>query len=168
MAKRLAAVTGEFYAAEAASFSKPHQNSWEGWKKIVELLAVEGRHELRVTDIASGNLRFGRFLAQILPDVRIAYEAIDSCRPLIDEERLPQNILAHCYVHDIVDGLLNEGDMLPQRLAPADLVACFGFLHHVPGGEPRLHLVQKLVDAAAPGGHHRACPLAFRRRSGKR
>ncbi|MGN0071064.1 MAG: hypothetical protein ACI361_04405 [Atopobiaceae bacterium] len=152
LARRLAAVTEEFYAAEASSFSETRNSAWEGWTRIAELLAQEGRHELRVADIASGNLRFGTFLGDALPDVRIAYEAVDSCQPLMDKGRLPDNVSATCHVHDIVESLLDGKDVLPQGLGPADCVACFGFLHHVPGMELRLHLVQELVGAAVPGG----------------
>ena len=152
LARRLAAVTEEFYAAEASSFSETRNSAWEGWTRIAELLAQECRRKLRVADIASGNLRFGTFLGDALPDVQIAYEAVDSCQPLMDRGRLPGNVSATCYVRDIVDGLLDGEDALPEGLAPADLVCCFGFLHHVPAEELRLHLVQELVDAAAPGG----------------
>lgn len=152
LTRRLAAVTEAFYAAEAASFSGTRQSAWEGWRRVAELLSAEDKRELRVADIASGNLRFGRFLGEALPDMHIAYEAVDSCQPLMDEGRLPGNVTSTCYVHDIVESLLDGEDALPQGLGPADCVACFGFLHHVPGMELRLHLVQGLVGAAAPGG----------------
>ena len=84
LARRLMQLTEAFYAQEAQSFSQTRRVAWEGWRKIFSLLAAEGRPSLSVTDVASGNGRFGRALAEALPQVRIRYQAIDSCAPLMD------------------------------------------------------------------------------------
>ena len=46
LARRLAAVTEKFYAAEASSFSETRNSAWGGWTRIAELLAQECRHKL--------------------------------------------------------------------------------------------------------------------------
>ncbi|MEE8681900.1 MAG: class I SAM-dependent methyltransferase [Olsenella sp.] len=153
LARRLVQLTEAFYAQEAQSFSSTRKAAWEGWRKIFSLLAVEGRPSLSVTDVASGNGRFGRALAEALPQVRIRYQAIDSCAPLMDEAPgWPASIEAACFEQDLITPLLEGAKALPSGIESADLLCCFGFLHHVPGAGLRLRFVQELVDATAAGG----------------
>ena len=153
LARRLVRLTEAFYAQEAQSFSRTRRVAWEGWRKIFSLLAAEGRPSLSVTDVASGNGRFGRALAEALPQVRIHYQAIDSCVPLMDEAPIwPASIEAACFEQDLITPLLEGAKALPSGIEPADLLCCFGFLHHVPGAGLRLRFVQELVDATAAGG----------------
>ncbi|MCI6261642.1 MAG: class I SAM-dependent methyltransferase [Olsenella sp.] len=152
-ARRLVELTEAFYAQEAQSFSSTRKAAWEGWRKIFSLLAAEGRLSLSVTDAASGNGRFGRALAEALPQVRIRYQAIDSCAPLMDEApSWPASLEATCFERDLIAPLLEGAKALPSGIEPADLLGCFGFLHHVPDKSLRLRFVQELVDATAAGG----------------
>lgn len=152
-ARRLVELTEAFYAQEAQSFSQTRRVAWEGWRKIFSLLAAEGRPSLSVTDVASGNGRFGRALAEALPQVRIRYQAIDSCVPLMDKAPgWPASIEAACFEQDLITPLLEGMPCLPSGIEPADLLCCFGFLHHVPEERLRLRFVQELVDATAAGG----------------
>ena len=153
LAQRLVKLTESFYQTEASSFSATRTRGWEGWERLFRLLAAERPDKLVVSDVAAGNGRFGRALADALPDVCIRYQAIDSCAPLMDEAKTwPRSVEAVRFEHDLIVPLLEGRPALPPALEPADLVCCFGFLHHVPSTEARLRLVQELVDAAVPGG----------------
>ncbi len=153
LAQRLMKLTESFYQTEASSFSETRTRGWEGWGRLFRLLAAEGPDKLVVSDVAAGNGRFGRALADALPDVRIRYQVIDSCAPLMDEAKAwPHSVDAVRFERDLIAPLLERRPALPSELEPADLVCCFGFLHHVPSTEARLQLVQELVDAAVPGG----------------
>ena len=56
---------------------------------------------------------------------------------------------------DILD-VLSAGTAEPTHVGfdapPCDLVACFGFLHHVPGWGNRVRLLRELGGHVAPGG----------------
>lgn len=68
LALRLCALTGEFYRANAESFSQTRQSPWQGWVRLLEVVeAASGQEPLRVLDLACGNLRFERYLADALP-----------------------------------------------------------------------------------------------------
>lgn len=153
LASYLVRLTETFYAKEAQSFSSTRRGAWEGWDKLFGLLAAEGRTSLSVSDVASGNGRFGCALAEALPHVRIRYQAIDSCAPLMGEAAgWPASLEAACFEQDLIAPLLGGTASLPVGIGLANLVCCFGFLHHVPGEELRPRFVQELVDAAAAGG----------------
>ena len=69
LAERLNALNTAFYAENAASFSETRQAPWPGWHRCAKLIGALGAaHDhtqgLHVVDVASGNLRFERFLAR--------------------------------------------------------------------------------------------------------
>lgn len=99
--RRLNALTSDFYAREAASFSATRLAPWHGWEKawgiiathdpvLATLARVDGAHEgelpsvtepLAVLDLGCGNLRFERFLAKrVAGPVRVV--ATDNCPDL--------------------------------------------------------------------------------------
>ncbi|HAM16387.1 MAG TPA: hypothetical protein DCP91_11160 [Eggerthellaceae bacterium] len=54
---------------------------------------------------------------------------------------------------DVTSALLQGRDPLRDlAIAPCDLVACFGFAHHVPGARARTALLESLLGACRPGG----------------
>ena len=156
LAYRLAAMNRGFYDAHAEAFSATRRSSWAGWERAVDaagLLPAAPGPALRVLDVACGNLRFERFLGEALPGRAIEAVCVDACEPLVaSAEALPQNVQARFVCSDIVGALL-AGDALPWDDGAFDLVACFGFFHHVPGGNARERLMRGLARAAAPGGH---------------
>ena len=58
------------------------------------------------------------------------------------------------YQHLDIVGALIAGKSLARCIAaPAcDLTACFGFLHHVPGAEARMAVLDALIEKTRPGG----------------
>lgn len=86
LALRLCALTGEFYRANAESFSQTRQSPWQGWVRLLEVMDARAaeRELLRVLDVACGNLRFERYLADALPGRMLSGWAVDNCEPLVE------------------------------------------------------------------------------------
>ncbi|MBM6942744.1 class I SAM-dependent methyltransferase [Collinsella intestinalis] len=168
VARKLIALNNRFYRSHAASFSATRSTPWTGWEKVARLVeAARGKTggaaafptSLHVLDVACGNMRLARFLAQALPQERIVYHGIDRCAPLAQTAETPN-------ATDRLSIAFHEADILERLLAPGtrtlsptgrelpagELVACFGFMHHVPGEALRAALLRELVAQAAPGG----------------
>lgn len=158
LARRLEEMNRGFYARQAQSFSDTRQNPWPGWGRCLESVgdALLGPGA-RVLDVACGNMRFERFLAMRgqAPEAHVL--AVDSCDALaagadlrdcaaagLDVSFAPFDVLEALRGEDGLAGLLGE--------SAYDLVACFGFFHHVPGADARARLAGELCRLAAPGG----------------
>ncbi|WP_251179037.1 class I SAM-dependent methyltransferase [Adlercreutzia agrestimuris] len=167
---QLISATQAFYARHAASFSQTRQHSWEGWLRLVppleELAAAKNAAraddcEITLLDVACGNFRFARFLADQLDRYSWRVYGIDSCDDLA--EYAPQELervhttFTH---HDVISALVTSDKQTPSGAEkwnnlPSqefDAVVCFGFMHHVPTYELRQRLMSLLVGAVCPGG----------------
>lgn len=178
-------VNAAFYTRAAPSFSATRHAPWPGWTRCLadaraaavipagragDAAAAEASRRLagqplRVRDVACGNLRFARFLAEQLPNATIDYHGVDACDALPDRTGIPARVRVRLTRHDVVSALLAEdmrgvGDAGSDGdgRADADLVACFGFLHHVPGAVTRARLMRELVAGTRPGG---VCLVSF-------
>ena len=158
VARRMNRLNESFYRDNARSFDQTRQGAWPGWEHCLgpamNVLSQDGG--ARILDVASGNLRFARYLAERLPGARVSYHGIDSCPELARDVRLPEGWEVTLQELDVVDALLGEGpdEGLGARLkgGAADLVACFGFFHHVPTIEARRRLLQELLSYTRAGG----------------
>ena len=140
-----------FYEQNAESFSQTRQSAWNGWTRLlshIEHLA-SNRHPLRVLDVACGNLRFERFLADELGQELFDFSACDNCDALVTGSF---DIPCTFSEIDIVDELADGSSSCIGAKGAYDLVTCFGFFHHVPSADMRNALLRSLIDAAAPGG----------------
>ncbi|MDO4503088.1 MAG: class I SAM-dependent methyltransferase [Coriobacteriia bacterium] len=164
VALQLAELNTRFYAEQAASFSSTRQSPWPGWRQVADLLVDLGEREapmrasVSLLDLACGNLRFERFLADERPQVDWRMVAVDNCVPLMDAGASADASAGECVAFAELDavGALVRGDFA-ERLdacAPQSLDASvsFGFLHHVPGFDRRAELLRALVNAVRPGG----------------
>lgn len=159
LALRLCALTGEFYRANAESFSQTRQSPWQGWVRLLEVMDARAaeRELLRVLDVACGNLRFERYLADALPGRMLSGWAVDNCEPLVEAgERSEfgplsrmsfQNLDA---IERLSAGCLREALEAPD--ASCDLAVSFGFMHHVPLERWRAELLRTLIAKVRPGG----------------
>lgn len=159
LALRLCALTGEFYRANAESFSQTRQSPWQGWVRLLEVMDARAaeREPLCVLDLACGNLRFERYLADALPGRMLSGWAVDNCEPLVEAgERSEfgplsrmsfQNLDA---IERLSAGCLREALEAPD--ASCDLVVSFGFMHHVPLERWRVELLRALVAKVRSGG----------------
>lgn len=173
-AQRLSDLTEAFYAQVSASFSATRDTPWDGWSRVLDEVQLPGDASgyVRVLDLACGNLRFERFLADALgggdstlriealahalggdkPTARIEAFAYDSCDDLVDIGALAG--VEVMYTHLDIAQALYAGDDLASRLGvqDCDLVVCFGFMHHLPLPEHRVLVLRALASCAAPGG----------------
>lgn len=174
-AHTLAALDRRFYERNAESFSATRRSAWPGWRCIAGQMEgrwgsgdprLTGAAPLRVLDVACGNLRFERFLREAFSQADIRAVGIDACASLVPNDGDAAFIEA-----DIISSLLaGESVVDDARLAfaaaPAgcaqaapsearaafDMVACFGFFHHVPTGGLRGRLLAWLLSHTAPDG----------------
>ena len=203
LALRLCSLTGEFYRANAESFSQTRQSPWQGWVRLLEvmglagektdckpgvLLAANGAAEgsvrrdacaaedegcgkscavadagasgqkpLCVLDLACGNLRFERYLADALPSRMLSGYAVDNCDPLVEAgERNESDALSRMSFQNL-DAIerLSAGCLREALEAPdtsCDLAVSFGFMHHVPLERWRVELLRALIAKVRPGG----------------
>lgn len=159
LALRLCALTGEFYRANAESFSQTRQSPWQGWVRLLEVMDARAaeRELLRVLDVACGNLRFERYLADALPGRVLSGYAVDNCDPLVEAgERNESDALSRMSfqnldaIERLSAGCLREALEAPD--ASCDLVVSFGFMHHVPLERWRVELLRALVAKVRSGG----------------
>ena len=142
--QHLNAINRDFYRATAADFSATRQRAWAGWQR---LLTAVGLPVASVLDIGCGNGRFARFLAGQQRQA-FAYHGIDNCAELL---AAAQRQLADT---SQLQSTLIEWDVVLHGLAgpPAQLVALFGLLHHVPGARQRRDLLRAAARSVLPGG----------------
>lgn len=167
-AQNLIDLNTRFYAEHAASFSATRSAPWEGWRHVADIARDrfgDTPVSLRVFDLACGNLRFERFLAEQLPHASLHVTAIDNCPALaVGTDQLARVDYRSL---DILTSLLaksdhgSDGAIADPRTsaldtafphANCDLAVCFGFMHHVPGAELRRAVLSRLIDGARPGG----------------
>ena len=157
LACRLEEMNRRFYELNADSFSSTRRGPWPGWGRCLDaasgMLPASGA---RMIDIACGNMRFERYLAESgrIPGSRVL--AVDSCVEFAEQEGLNRCAaggvdvsFARC---DVLEALRGEGLAALFGEGVHNLVACFGFFHHVPGADTRAQLAGELCRLAAPGG----------------
>lgn len=155
LAEKIAAINAEFYARVGASFDRTRQAPWEGWNRPVELAAEELGVSPRVLDLACGNLRFERFLAE--RGLSGEFLAVDISRELVDAgmtelEEGDAARIGFCEL-DIASAL--DTGSLGEELsfaAPFDLAVCFGFAHHLPLEKQREELLRSMLELTRAGG----------------
>lgn len=149
--RQLNALTSQFYEREAASFSATRQAPWRGWNRALDIIAqTDGtfrRHPLAVLDLACGNLRFERFLAERRVPIA-SVVAIDNCPALLDA---PDSAVAFRSC-DLIEALIADDFRASLPRATCDLAVAFGFMHHVAAFPLRIHVLEGLLDSLRPGG----------------
>jgi len=140
-----------FYHERGAEFSATRERPWDGWRRVLDHIELDRTTPLRVLDVGCGNARFATYLREHLPRTRrLVYEGIDASGRLlaIARERVAgRGIEASFRVANAV----READRAIPA-GPFDLVVLFGFLHHVPGFEMRLRVLDLGVSRLARTG----------------
>lgn len=153
-ARELIALNNRFYAEHAQSFSATRSAPWKGWARVLDTWR-EATDCSSLLDLACGNLRFEVFAARSLGETAQPiprFYCVDSCPQLADapQEDLPP---VRYQTLDMLDALLAGRDLASAIEAPrCSLVACFGFMHHIPGQETRRSFMRALVSKAEPHG----------------
>lgn len=154
-ARSLIALNRRFYDLYAESFSATREAPWPGWLRVLDealeqdVIRRDANKPVRILDVAAGNLRFERFLADKVPDMPLEFTALDSCAALADSAAPVANV-DFAQVDILAELLAGRG--LPVTDASFDLVVCFGFMHHVPGEALREALMRELARAVRPHG----------------
>lgn len=151
-ARYLARLNEEFYRLHHDSFSNTRQAPWPGWERSCRLVMDGLRQDatLRVLDLACGNLRFERFLLGFCPDTAFRIDALDSSRELAahGEDLLEAGVVRFIEA-DLTEPLPSNAVACRESY---DLAVCFGFMHHVPGFDRRLRMLEGMLAALRPGG----------------
>ena len=107
LARKLIACNNEFYRHHAASFSATRQAPWQGWTRIAETAQAlaEPAGPLRVLDVACGNLRFERFLAERMHTTELSCLAVDSTPELADDAPALRGVCTRTV--DVLEALLD-------------------------------------------------------------
>lgn len=155
---QLLALSDAFYRAHAEAFdaSRGHQ-AWPGWQRLLEWLPAPDStrastdQELTVLDIGCGNARLVPFLDDA--GFELAYTGVDANAALLlaARKRLKERPSNGCQL--IQQDFLacdQPGDQLPA--GPFRLITIMGVLHHVPGRDWRLRLLQAAAERLARGG----------------
>ncbi len=181
LAQRLCELTSEFYRANAESFSQTRQAPWQGWERVLAAAGVADADEAPgapeaflaakradakqgerdaapfcVLDLACGNLRFERYLAEQVGASRLACFAVDNCDPLVDQAQPTKGLPPISFQNLNVIEALAAGNLAAALAAPdasCDLAVSFGFMHHIPRERWRVALLRALAAKTRPGGH---------------
>ena len=148
-----------FYEENAASFSQTRNAPWEGWRRCVDACKLEPDTKASVLDVACGNLRFATFLAEEYPAIDWHFFAVDNCEPLAHANPVIANSV-NFTCEDIVTNILKNlppfepanTSELAQN-APFDIVASFGFMHHIPSFDLRIKFLKHALNYVRPNGH---------------
>lgn len=167
----LSQINTRFYAQNAESFSQTRNAPWDGWRRCMTACGLipgaDESGERSVLDVACGNLRFEAFLAGEYPAIDWRFFAIDNCEPLAQAsetsseepaQSIAENVNFTC--EDIIANMLEDLPLFEpantSELAcafPFDIVASFGFIHHIPGFELRAEFLKHALDYVKPSGY---------------
>lgn len=142
--RRLNQINRAFYAAAASEFDATRGRAWPGWERLLDCIQRPIRSLL---DVGCGNGRFALFLAE-RQSQPLTCCGVDSNRQLLDAARRRLAGHPHVQVQLIERDVIGED--LPAQTV--DLVALFGLIHHVPGGDERLDFMARLAERVAVGG----------------
>lgn len=149
--RRLNTVNREFYRVTAAEFDQTRGQAWPGWLRLLDILAKHTLQPESVLDVGCGNGRFGLLIGSRWTHP-LRYHGLDNSAELlkIADERLREfpHLTVTLNERDIIANPLDADEDAPRY----DLVVLFGVLHHIPGAEQRLALMQALAARVNPGG----------------
>ena len=148
--EKLNELNKKFYEVNAGSFSDTRQISWPGWEQIFPSLVerVEEQDGLKILDIGCGNGRFAKFLNKMevfKKSSNIQYIGIDSSKNLIDIAKKETKDIRNFQTTFLVADALDFDD-LKKKIGDEkfDLIVAIGLMHHIPGFDNRIELLQNL------------------------
>ncbi len=131
----------QFYQTFGAEFSATRGRIQPGVRKILERI---GRDD-SILDLGCGNGEFARQLAE--RGHTAPYLGLDFSLPLLnDAARIPENFPARFLAFDIS---ADDWSLIPNTYS---LITAFATLHHIPGDETRLRILQNIHQRLSPRG----------------
>lgn len=136
--RKLEALNATFYERHAGAFSNTRTAPWAGWQ------SVDVSRDAKVLDLGCGNGRYLKFLRS--RGFEGDYHGVDSCGALVERaaEFFPPSERVRWEVARL--------DALVRDASEYDHIAAWGVLHHVPGEEQRVGLIQQLLRKTNVGG----------------
>ena len=143
-AQKLNELNKAFYKRYASSFSKTRSSAWQGWDRLARyVLGADS-----ILDVACGNMRFWDYAVSVKESRTFEYYGVDDCVTLV-----PESARVMLQQLDIVECCIGQKSLADSIMAPpCDLVVAFGLLHHVPGIDARIKLMNALVSKTNQGG----------------
>ena len=157
--RQLNQLNRQFYQQVATSFSESRSYYWQGWNKLVpyiQELAQKNDNQVTVLDIGCGNGRFGLFLAEQLPEIKIKYIGADNSQELLkiaQAQTLSPNIKAEFIELDIIESLLDESLEKKLQTFKPHFITSLGVLHHIPSFELRQNFISQLSNVLSQPGY---------------
>jgi SAM-dependent methyltransferase len=167
--RKLNAINIDFYNKSALFFDNSRSYNWEGWDMMLDKLDLEHEEHkpikrawlrwqkklglveevaklVQVLDLGCGNGRFYAYLNRRF-NQPFEYIGLDNNEYLIQKaaERYPYNNAKF-----IVENMGNADHLFKQKF---DLTVIFGVMHHIPGTETRVKLLQKARNLIAQNGY---------------
>lgn len=146
-----------FYERHSSSFSESRNAPWDGWSRVLEHIVSHAKgNAIDALDIACGNGRFEVYACLEYPSYNWSFLLIDSDTMLLDDAKstsAKKGIQAQFEQRDILEALLKRSESFQLAYGRQYTAALsFGFMHHVPGQENRIRLLETLCDAVESGG----------------
>lgn len=140
--QKLTQINHKFYQSFASHFSNTRQRLQPGVQRLLPM--IQGAET--VLDMGCGNGNLALELAD--HGFEGQYVGIDASPGLIEIANQQGPINYQFYQRDLSKADWSEG--LPH--APYDLVLCFATLHHIPGEQMRLAILEQVFNLLKPGG----------------
>jgi tRNA (uracil-5-)-methyltransferase TRM9 len=155
-ASKLNQLNYDFYQNIGRYFNQSRSNPWEGWEKLETILKTNigaSVDNWRVLELGCGNGRFLDFLHDKGFEIG-QYIGLDSSDFLLTKAEVRRAALADVNAQfKKADLLFDDWQNLNEVVTTKfDLVCMFGVMHHIPGDNFKLALLQKSVDCLAEGG----------------
>jgi len=138
---RIIEVNRQFYQSFGNEFSDTRGRIQPGVRKILDRT---GR-DIAILDLGCGNGEFARQLAE--SGHSAPYLGVDFSLPLLENAmRVPENFPAKFLALDLT---VEDWSIISETYP---LITCFATLHHIPGEETRLRILQNVAKYLAPDG----------------
>jgi tRNA (uracil-5-)-methyltransferase TRM9 len=145
-AGRLLTLNKQFYQTFGREFSSTRQRLQPGVQRVLDMLTGDES----MLDLGCGN---GELVRELMRrGHRGTYTGLDFSLPLLEVARHGWEDAPATFLR--ADLMAPDWDkkIIPSMLGPFDLVTAFATLHHIPGHETRLTILNKIYALLRPGG----------------
>ena len=146
---RLLDLNKQFYQTFGREFSSTRQRLQPGVQRVLDMLTGDES----LLDLGCGNGELAR--ERMRRGQRGPYTGIDFSQPLLDVARQGWEDAPSTFVRADLTRTGLEKTVISKLPSPAsrfDVVVCFAVLHHIPGAELRLGILQKVHNVLSTGG----------------